>query len=394
MKFNSLRSYRLYILFLGSVAAIPAIATDMYLAAIPRISEQWGVPEGQVNLSLVLWFVFFSISLLVCGTLSDRWGRRPVLLWGLGLFILSSFLCALTENVTQLILCRILQGIAAAAPTSMSMAICRDRFEGAERYRAIAYMVVILGLAPMLAPMIGSALLALGNWRLIFVLQGILSLITGIIAWLIFDETAHKLNQDSFLLVFQRYLFLFRNKNYMSTTMIMGISAGPMLGFVAFSPILYLSIFKLNNAQFSLLFGINAAMLMAGSYSGTILSRWMSLSKQFYAGFSGCVIAGVLILRVGALHPLAFSLPMFLFSFCCNICRPAGNNLILSQVTEDIGTASSFMIFYQSIFNSICMAFCSYGWAAPIQAFGWLMLIISVVVLVSWPLLKRRLVIV
>jgi len=390
MKRYPIANESLYILMVGAIAAIPAVATDMYLGAIPRIAQQWGVPEGQVNLSLVLWFVCFSVNLLLCGPLSDRFGRRPVLMIGLGLFILSTFLCATASNVFELVFYRVLQGFSAAAPSSMAVAVCRDRFEGAARHRALAYMAIIIGLAPMIAPMMGSLIMEhLGDWHLIFILQAAISLLVGVIALFCFEETVTTPSAEGIFAVLRRYLHLFRNRNYMLSTAIMGMSAGPMLGFVAFSPVLYMNIYKLSNTQFSLLFGANAVMLMAGSYSSTLFSRWISLSRQFYYGFTGCVIAGILILAIGHLHPLAFALPMILFSFSCNVCRPASNNLILSQVSEDIGTASSFMIFYQCIFNSGCMAFSSHGWSDPIAAFGWMMLGISLVVLGLWPVLKR-----
>jgi DHA1 family bicyclomycin/chloramphenicol resistance-like MFS transporter len=391
MSSHTIKSFRLYILFLGSVAILPAVATDIYLAAIPRIADQWGVPEGRVNLSLVLWFACFSISLLFCGSISDRYGRRPILLWGIGLFVFSTFLCAVSQNVYQLILFRVLQGISAAAPTSMSVAICRDRFDGEERHKAMAYMSVIIALAPMIAPMIGSMVLAFSTWRMIFILQATFGLIVFLISIFYYEETAQSLSRDSIFVFFRRYIHLFRNGNYMLSTFVMGISGGPVLAFVAFSPILFLTIFKLNNTQFSLLFGLNASMLMAGSFSSTVFSRWMSLSKQFYLGFIGCVVAGVFILFFGHLNAIAFILPMLIFSFCCNICRPASNNLILSQVHEDIGTASSFMIFYQCMFNSLCMAYSSHTWSDPIAAFSWLMLGVSLVVLALMPLLKIRL---
>ena len=115
-----------YIIFLAAITAVPAMATDMYLAAMPIIAKQWGVPDSRVALSLVLWFASFSVFLLVYGPLSDKHGRRPILLTGLALFTAASAACALATNVTALIVLRVLQGIGTAGPSSMCMAICHD----------------------------------------------------------------------------------------------------------------------------------------------------------------------------------------------------------------------------------------------------------------------------
>ena len=96
-----IRSERTYLLFLGLIATAPPLATDMYLPAIPDIARLWGVAESQVNLSLVLWFACYSLSLLFCGSFSDKYGRKPVLFFGLSLFVGASFFCAMSENVWQ-----------------------------------------------------------------------------------------------------------------------------------------------------------------------------------------------------------------------------------------------------------------------------------------------------
>ncbi|RPJ34351.1 MAG: MFS transporter [Planctomycetaceae bacterium] len=130
----------LYIVFLAAIAAVPPMATDMYLAAMPIIAAEWGVAAGPVALSLVLWFGGFSVFLLVCGPLSDKYGRRPVLLAGLMLFAGASAACMVAANVVQLIAFRVLQGVGAAGPSSMCMAICRDRYEGPRRKHILAWI--------------------------------------------------------------------------------------------------------------------------------------------------------------------------------------------------------------------------------------------------------------
>jgi DHA1 family bicyclomycin/chloramphenicol resistance-like MFS transporter len=142
----------------------------MYLPALPMIAKQWGVPDSRVA-AVAGVVVTSSVFLLVCGPLSDKHGRRPVLLGGLALFAGASLACALASDAAQLIAFRILQGIGAAGPSSMCMAICRDRYEGPRRKYILAWIGIILGLTPMIAPTIGALLLRLAHWRFIFVVQ-------------------------------------------------------------------------------------------------------------------------------------------------------------------------------------------------------------------------------
>jgi len=380
----------LYIVFLAAIAAVPALATDMYLAAMPTIAAQWGVPDSQVALSLVLWFVGFSVSLLVCGPLSDKYGRRPILLAGLVLFTVATGACSLASNVVQLIVFRILQGIGAAGPSAMCMAICRDRLEGTQRKHALAYVGIILGLTPMIAPMIGAALLRFSSWRAIFVVQGLLGLVTLVISLRYVETAAERVSGHVWSLM-RRYGALMRNRRYFLSNMAMGLLLGPFYGFIAFSSIVYIQIYHLPTHAFSLLFGLNAAMGMLGAFVCTRLTRLASDAVLLTVCLIGCAVGGAGVLAWGTWHYLAFAGCMCIFTFCCGMSRPLSNNLILEQVDHDIGSASSFIVFYQFMVGAVCMRIVTASWERPIVAFGVLSVLLPTVVLVFWPVLLRLL---
>ena len=138
------------LLLLALLAAFPPLSTDMYLPAIPLLQANWQVSLEVVNLTLVGFFVSYCICLLFYGPLADRFGRRPPLLAGIGLFILASLMCALVDNVASLIAFRVLQAAGAASASVLALAISKDVYLGHERERALAYMGVIMALAPML----------------------------------------------------------------------------------------------------------------------------------------------------------------------------------------------------------------------------------------------------
>jgi DHA1 family bicyclomycin/chloramphenicol resistance-like MFS transporter len=362
----------------------------MYLPAIKAIAAQEQVPLEVANLSLVLWFVSFAVSLLVWGTISDRYGRRPVLWAGLGLFIVSSVLCGEAAGIYQLIVFRALQGIASAAPSAMAIAITRDRYDGVQRQRMLAYIGVILAVTPMLAPMIGTEILRVLNWRWIFHLQALVVVPLLAVA-LGFEETAADLYSGKLYRLAGRYGGLLRNRNYLLSNIVMTAIVGPFYAHIGFSPIVYQTIYGLSDRMFSLFFGLNALAAMAGSFSCAQLSRRVSGTRLLTGGFVGAVVAGGGMLLLGRTGPWGFAVPMMLFSFCCGISRPASNNIVLDQVDRDIGAASSLMVFYQFLFGALCMWFATRDWGMPILIFGVMTLVVSGVILALWPLLVRRL---
>ncbi|MEN6577654.1 MAG: multidrug effflux MFS transporter [Phycisphaerales bacterium] len=378
---------RLYVVFLAAIAAVPAMATDMYLAAMPIIAEQWGVPDSRVALSLVLWFAGFSLFLLICGPLSDKHGRRPVLLAGLTLFTGATVACSMATNVVQLIVFRILQGIGAAGPSSMCMAICRDRYEGPQRKHILAWVGIILGLAPMIAPSIGAAMLRFANWRGIFVAQAILGGVVLLASCRLYRETAAERVHGHFFSLMGRYGRLARNYRYLLSVTAMGLIVGPFYGFIAFAPIVYIQIYGLSSQAFAILFGLNALMGMSGAFACTRMMRLTSDTVLLTICLIGCAGGGAGLLAWGGLHYLAFAACMCMVTFFGGMSRPLSNNLILEQVRADIGSASSFIVFYQFMVGALCMRFVTTSWHAPIRVFGLLAVSAPVVVLVVWPVL-------
>lgn len=378
-----LRSERVYLCFLGLLAMVPPISTDMYLPAIPSIAARWGVSDATVSLSLVLWFAAFSVGLLVCGPLSDKYGRRPVLLWGLGCFVAASFLCGLADNVTQLIAFRVLQGLSAAAPSSMCMAICRDRYAGVDRQHALAYVSIILAVAPMLAPSLGAAFLRIGSWRAIFFMQGALAFGT-FLATFAYEETVRTFFPGTIPQALARYAALWKNKGYVAATVIMGLFAAPFYGYLAFSQKAYITLFGLSATVFSVFFAVNAFISMTGAWASTRLAKTAFSPRILAVCLGGGFVACVLVLAFGHLHPYSFAACIALYSFFCGMSRPMSSHLILEQVSADIGSASAGIIFYQFVAGSLCMAVATAGCRDPFALFGGMAALCTGVVFIAW----------
>ncbi len=211
---------------LALLTAFPALSTDMILPAIPSLAETWNQPLSVVNLILVGFFVTYGFFLLFYGPISDRFGRRRPLLFGLTVYVLASLLCALASSAPMLILFRILQASGAAASSSLSMAMTKDIFSGPERERILAYIAVIMALAPMLAPIAGSWILAGLSWPWIFFMQAVMGVI-GMLGVLRFPETLPRVSDVPLSRILHTYGRLLLNPSYIVMVLVMSVSLFP-----------------------------------------------------------------------------------------------------------------------------------------------------------------------
>ncbi|KAB1442703.1 multidrug effflux MFS transporter [Pseudodesulfovibrio senegalensis] len=376
--------------FLAFLAALGPLSNDMYLPALPNLVKFWGVSEASGGLTLSLWFVSFGIFLLVYGPFSDRFGRKPSLLLGLGLFTVSSLGCALSDGLTEMLICRILQAAGGAACASMVMAISRDVFDGHIRQRVLAYLGVIMAVAPMAAPFLGSLTLKYFSWRWIFGLQAIYG-ITALGAVLFLEETLHHEKRLTSMAFIKPYLQTLVNGRFMYTSTLMAVVMGPVYGFIAASPYIYMEQFGLDRAAFSRFFALNAVGLMLGSlvcaklskrFSGAVLNGW---------GFAGITVGGACIAAFGASGPVAFALPMMLIAFCCGASRPVSNNIVLDQVEVNVGAAASIMTFSLFMLGAVFMWAASADFMNRATLIGFMGFGVGGFVLVLWPLLLRYL---
>ncbi|MCO5381424.1 MAG: MFS transporter [Methanosarcina barkeri] len=223
---NSKRNLKGAVPLLALLTAFPALSTDMILPAIPSLAKTWNQPLSVMNLILVCFFVTYGFFLLFYGPVSDRFGRRRPLLFGLAIYIVASLLCAFASSASMLIGLRILQAAGAAASSSISMAMTKDIFSGQERERILAYIAVIMALAPMLGPVLGGWVLANFSWPWIFFIQAVMGLI-GMIRVLHFPETLPQVSDTPLSRVIHTYGRLLLNPSYIVMVFVMSASLFP-----------------------------------------------------------------------------------------------------------------------------------------------------------------------
>lgn len=254
------------LLLLGLLSAFPPLSTDMVLPAIPLLVKLWHQPLALVNLTLVFFFVSYCLFLLFYGPLSDRFGRRPLLLAGIGLFIISSILCALAGNVSSMIVFRVLQAAGAASAATLALAISKDIYEGHERGRILAYIGVIMALAPMLAPVFGGWILTWFSWRWIFMSQAAVAAVAWIGVWRMPETLAVPASLNALQTV-GIYLGLFRNRRYMGYALLVSVIVLPHFAFIAGSADIYITRIGLSEQVFGYFFALNASAIMGGSFA-------------------------------------------------------------------------------------------------------------------------------
>lgn len=371
------------------LSAFPPLATDMYLPAIPLLQKIWRQPLAIVNLTLVGFFVSYCVFLLIYGPLSDRYGRKPPLLAGIVLFIVASVFCALSGSVTALIFFRILQAAGAAAAATLCMAMTKDLYVSEERVRILAWMGVIMPLAPAVAPILGGWMMIWLSWRWIFVCQAGVAVIALIGVLRIREPLEHRSSTGA-LETAKIYLHLFRNRRYMAYALMVSLIVLPHFAFIAGSADVYITRFGLSEQVFGYLFAINALALMMGSLLCTRLLHRMPPGRVMTLGFAGVLAGGIVMLLKLFPNPWSLTLPMSLVTFSLGLSRPPSNNLVLEQVSRNAGAAASLLVFIFFILGAFSMWLISFDWRDKVQVIGLLATAVGVIMLGLWSFLNRR----
>lgn len=375
-------------LLLSLLAAFPPLSTDMYLPALPLLQDTWQQPMTVINMTLAGFFIGYCISLLLYGPLSDQFGRRPPLLAGIALYIGASVLCAFSGNAILLIIFRILQGVGSASASVIAMAITKDVYQGNERQRILAYMGIIMALAPMLSPIFGGWIMTWLSWHWVFITQAAI----GAIAWMgVFrlEEPMQKRSAGSLAKSLGMYGALLNNKKYFGLVLLFSMAALPHFSFIGSAADIYIGRFGLSEQMFGYFFALNAMAIMAGSFACTRLQKLIDARGLLTVSFAGLLTAGTLMFANIISGPWGLTIPMALASFSFGLSRPPSNNMVLEQVERGAGAASSLLIFVYFIVAAFSMWFISLEWQDKVMTIGVLAMTSGGVVLAIWTFLPH-----
>ncbi|MBN1632281.1 MAG: multidrug effflux MFS transporter [Thermoleophilia bacterium] len=371
------------IIFLAALTAFPALSTDLYLPALPRMTEYFGVPEYQTNLTLILFFVVYAVSMLVWGPLSDRYGRKPVLLVGLTCYTVAGVLCAVAGDVYQLMAYRVLQALGTGAASATAIAIVKDVYHGRRREVILAIIQSMTILSPAVAPVIGALILRFTSWRGAFVAQAILGLLV-LAGSAVYSETVGEKLTGNPLSSLRRLGVVAKNRTFMFLVFNFSILGMATMAFISGSSYIYQVTFGVSSQVYSFFFAIFAVAAAAGAQVYVWLSRRWHRNKIVTGCFAASAISGVLVLLVGTRGPWAFILTFLPTTVAFSCLRPPAAYLMLSQHEGDSGSVAGVMSALHMAISSIGIVVISLELWGRVELIGAMILGFAVISLILW----------
>ena len=378
------------LLYLVLLSAFVPLSTDLYLPALPAMTKYFNAPGVLTNLTIILFFLFYSVASLVWGPLSDKHGRRPVLLVGLTGYTAASLLCAVSASVYMLIVCRVLQAVGAGAAAATASAIAKDVYTGRSLEKKIAAIQTISVITPVAAPMLGALLLKVTDWRGAFYVQAIIGVVVVVIA-IMFSETIQQKGSGNILKTMGRLLVVLRNKRFTALLLIFSASSVTFMAYISVSSYIYQGMFGLSEQMYSYLFSLNSAMMFVGPILYIRLSARFPRFTHVNASFIITIAAGVLICTVGRLGPWAFLISLLPATIMRSFIAPPSRYLMLLQIPgEDSGSASAVMMAFNSIAGCAGMTFASLDLGDLVLVVGVLNIAVSLLCGGAWLFLTGR----
>jgi DHA1 family bicyclomycin/chloramphenicol resistance-like MFS transporter len=338
-----------WLVLLGALTGIAPFAVDMYLPGFPSIQRSLGAPPGSMELTLASFFIGMALGQLFYGPVSDRFGRKKPLYVGLSVFVLASIACVYTDDIAQFIAWRFLQALGGCAGLVIARAVIRDRCNVQEAGRAFSLLMLVFGVAPILAPMAGSWVLAAFGWHAIFVFLALFGVGCMIALHFALTEThdpatAQPLRLGRTLVEYGR---LCRHRAFMGYTMSSGLVIAGMFAYIAGSPFVLIDLYGLEPDQYSWVFGTNACGMIVGSQINAYLLRSVSLVSLFRAQLWAPLVIGTVLLGLFMAGPLplpALLIGLFLFVASAGFIMPNSGAAALGTQSRSIaGTASALM---------------------------------------------------
>lgn len=342
MKSQSLK----YAVVLGLLAAVGPFAIDMYLPALPSIAADLDASTAATQMTLMVFFVTFGVAQIAYGPVSDMVGRKPPLYFGLALFAVGGIGSGLAPSIEWLIFFRFVQGIGAAACMVVPRAVIRDLHTGVEATKLMATVMLVFSVSPILAPLIGSAVIVPFGWRAVFVAVTIVAILGLALVGLALPETLKRENRvrPTVGSLASGFGTLFRDPRFMGLTFIGGLGMASFFAFLASSSFIYIDHYGLTPMQFSLAFSVNAIGFIGASQFAAKLAGRYGFSRVIMTAVSGymAVVLVLLALTTAGVDDLATLMTALFLAFAClGLVIPSTMVLALDEHGPIAGMASA-----------------------------------------------------
>ncbi|MDF9803361.1 DHA1 family bicyclomycin/chloramphenicol resistance-like MFS transporter [Streptomyces sp. HB372] len=345
------RTGLLVTMVLGGLTALPPLSMDMYLPALPAVTDSLSAPAATIQLTLTACLAGMALGQLVVGPMSDRWGRRKPLLLGMVVYVLATAICALAPTAELLIGFRLLQGLAGAAGIVIARAVVRDLYDGVEMARFFSTLMLISGVAPVIAPVIGGQVLRITDWRGIFVVLTVVGIVLTLVVWKWLHETLPPADRHTGGVAdaLRTMRGLLADRVFTGYMVAGGLAFAVLFAYIAASPFVVQEIYGASPQTFSLLFGLNSiGLITVGQINGKLLVGRISLDKVLGFGLAVIVLAAVALLLMttgvfGEVGLVPVAAGLFVLMSAMGLAMPNTNAQALMRTKHAAGSASALL---------------------------------------------------
>jgi DHA1 family bicyclomycin/chloramphenicol resistance-like MFS transporter len=380
---------------LACLGMLGPFSIDTYLPAFAGISASIGATPAQMQQTLSSYLFGFAVMNLFHGALSDSFGRRPVVLWGLAMFTLASVGCAMSQSIGGLVLFRALQGMSAGAGIVVSRAIIRDMFPPADAQRVMSQVTIYFGVAPAVAPIVGGFLFVHADWHSIFWFLALIGVALWVANWRILPETLHAEAVQPFHVgsLLRAYWDMVRSPRFMMLVLASGVPFNGMFLYVLSAPVFLGEHLQLAPTQFFWFFVMTISGIMGGAWLSGRLAGRIKPHHQIRHGFLIMLVVSLVNVALNLLfkpHAWWALFPIAIFSFGWALMVPVVTLMVLDLVPERRGMASSVQACIGSLANGLVA-----GVIAPLvmhstRALALTSLVLMSVGIVAWVWVKPR----
>ena len=379
-----LRTGGLAVLLIAASLA-SALALDMYTPAIPTMVGAFSTSEEMVNLTLLLYYAANAIGLLMFGTVSDKFGRKPVILSGSIVYLVGNMLCALSPSIGMLIAARVVAALGAGAVGAVGTAVVKDAIAPEHREKMLSLVQVMFVVGPAFAPVIGALALQALDWRGVFIVLSAVGALLMVLS-LLFKETLPpaERTQDRIPATMGHLVDVCRHKGFTLYLLVVSMPEVAFMAYISLASYIYEEYFALGPLGYSVLFGAGAFLAAFGPILWLIAKRRFTARRFTSLILAVCLLVGFGEIFAGHVSPYVFCAFFVVFGLANGSIRPLSTNILLSQREGDAGAASSVINFAHNVIGCIGMLLVMLPWQSDILAVGSIMVLATVVAFAIW----------
>lgn len=358
MKNISKKSLIKFIWILGSLSALGPLTIDMYLPGFTVIAKDLGVSISYIQYTLSAYFIGLSIGQIFYGPVADRFGRKLPIIIGFSIFCISSIVCANSTNAMTLIISRFFQALGGSSTIVISRAIVRDKFENKDAVKVFSLLMLVMGIAPIIAPLLGGTFIDMYGWRSIFYFLAAYSFVFIIIVIFFLEETLgpEKRQKKSLKEILGLYKKLTCDSHLMAYTFIGGFTFGAMFAYIAGSPFVFMEIYGIDKDVYAYFFGANAMGLIAGSqinryFINQYTSEQILRTVVHVIAISATILFCTTYFNIGGF--LGLVIPLFIIISCLGFTMPNTTAIAMQPQGRNAGAASALMGTLQFVVASV-----------------------------------------